>query len=204
MVVCKTRPYYLTDLATKFKLGHTTRAMRYRDIRRYLKPYSIVTSRTTTINHAFAASIATCDDFEDQRMRDAIAALGQDPDVDLRCAYCGGEAETWDHVHATVRDKKFSGHGHRIGNLLPCCKTCNSKKGNKDWRTFLHTLRNDAGRKVRESHIEAYLKSYCKPDAIPEHLAEYKELQDLRHQVLELFKRADELAKIVRSKSGAN
>jgi hypothetical protein len=163
----------------------------------------MVASRTTTINHAFAASIAPCDTFDDQRMRKAIVALGQDPDSALRCAYCGGEAETWDHIHATVRDKKFSGHGHRIGNLLPCCKTCNSKKGNKDWRTFLRTLRNDARRNEREACIDAYLKSYCTPDAIPEHLPEYKELQDLHRQVLELLKRADELASIVRGKSGA-
>jgi hypothetical protein len=177
--------------------------MRYQDIRRYLKPYSIVVSRTTTINHAFAASIAPCDTFDDQRMRKAIVALGQDPDSPLRCAYCDGEAKTWDHIHATVRDKKFSGHGHRIGNLLPCCKTCNSKKGNKDWRTFLHALCNDAPRNEREARIDAYLKSYCTQDAIPEHLPEYKELQDLHRQVLELFKRADELASIVRAKSGA-
>ena len=105
--------------------------MRYKDIRRYLKPYSMVASRATTINHAFAACIAPCDKYDEEVMRKAIIALGQDPDSDLLCVYCGDEAETWDHIHATVREKKFSGHGHRIGNLLPCCKTCNSKKGNK-------------------------------------------------------------------------
>lgn len=163
----------------------------------------MVASRTTTINHAFAACIAPCDTYDDQRMRKAIVALGQNPDSDLLCVYCGREAETWDHVHATVREKKFSGHGHRIGNLLPCCKTCNSKKGNKNWRTFLTALGNGPTHNERAARIEAYLTSYCTPDAVPDHLAEYVELQELRRQVLEIFKRADELANIVRSKSSA-
>ena len=177
--------------------------MRYKDIRRYLKPYSMVASRATTINHAFAACIAPCDKYDEEVMRKAIIALGQDPDSDLLCVYCGDEAETWDHIHATVREKKFSGHGHRIGNLLPCCKTCNSKKGNKNWRTFLTARGDSPASDERLSRIEAYLSLYCTPDAVPEHLAEYIELQELRSQVLEIFQRADALAKIVRSKSSA-
>jgi hypothetical protein len=176
--------------------------MRYKDIRRYLKPYSMVASRTTTINHAFAACIAASDAFDEKRIREALAVLGQDPDTNLLCAYCGKDAETWDHVHATVKDKRFSGFGHRIGNLLPCCKACNSKKGNKDWRVFLNSLSIlEPLRTEREIGIEAYLNRYCSMDAIPEHLTEYQELQELRRQVLDLFKEADQLAGIVRSKS---
>ena len=178
--------------------------MRFTDIRRYLKPYSMVASRSTTINHAFAASIAPSDTFDTKAVRAAVIALGQDPDADLVCVYCGSEAETWDHVHATVKDKKFSGHGHRLGNLLPCCKPCNSKKGNKDWRVFLTGLHSmDAERKKRERIIDSYLKKYGGKDSIPEHLPEYRELQELRRQVLELFIKADKLATIVRSKTGA-
>ena len=177
--------------------------MRYRDIRRYLKPYSMIASRTTTINHAFAASIAPSDSYDEQRVREALAVLGQDPDTSLLCAYCGAEAETWDHVHATVKDKVFSGFGHRIGNLLPCCKPCNSKKGNKDWRAFLNSLSiPESLRKKRESRIDDYLNQYCSIDAIPEHLAEYHELQELRLKVLELIQKADQLATIVRRKAG--
>ena len=43
--------------------------MRYKDIRRYLKPYSMVASRATTINHAFAACIAPCDKYDEEVMR---------------------------------------------------------------------------------------------------------------------------------------
>ena len=178
--------------------------MRIAAIRSYLRPYSIVARRSTTVNHAFAASIAPSDTFDTEAVRAAVVALGQNPDADLVCIYCGSEAETWDHVHATVKDKKFSGHGHRLGNLLPCCKPCNSKKGNKDWRVFLAALRaTDAERRRRERLIEGYLKKYGGKDPIPEHLPEYRELQEIRQQVLELFSKADKLASIVRSKAGA-
>jgi hypothetical protein len=176
--------------------------MRYKDIRRFLKPYSMVASRTTTISHAFAASIAPCDTFDDQMVRTALKMLGQDPDAELECAYCGAKAETWDHVHATVQDKKFSGYGHRLGNLLPCCKPCNSRKGNKDWLVFLRTLPiTEAFRVERESRIAAYLAEYGAKDAVPEHLPEYEQLQELRRQVLQIFREADELASVVRRKS---
>jgi 5-methylcytosine-specific restriction endonuclease McrA len=176
--------------------------MRYKDIRRFLKPYSMVASRTTTISHAFAASIAPCDTFDDQRVRMALTVLGQDPDGELECAYCGARAETWDHVHATVQHKKFSGYGHRLGNLLPCCKPCNSRKGNKNWLVFLRTLPiTEALRAERERRIATYLTEYGVKDVVPEQLPEYEQLQELRRQVLQLFREADELAIVVRRKS---
>jgi 5-methylcytosine-specific restriction endonuclease McrA len=176
--------------------------MRYQDIRRYLKPYSIVANRTTTINHAFAASIAPSDSYDEDKLREALMVLGQNPDESLLCAYCGREAETWDHVHATVQNKKFSGYGHRLGDLLPCCKPCNSQKGNKDWRDFLVELAMPPElRAERAARIDNYLKLYCCVDPVPEHLSEYQELQDLRRQVLALFRKADELAEAVRTKS---
>lgn len=177
--------------------------MRYKDIRRYLKPYSVVANRTTTITHAFAASIAPSDSYDEDRVRAALVALGQNPDADLICAYCGTEAETWDHVHATVRGKKFSGYGHRVGNLLPCCKPCNSKKGNKDWRVFLRSQHSipEPLRREREERIDSYLATYCVVDIIPEHLSEYHQLQEIRLQVLDLFLKADDVARVVRSKS---
>jgi hypothetical protein len=176
--------------------------MRYKDIRRFLKPYSMVSSRTTTISHAFAASIAPCDTFDDQTVRTALWVLGQDPDAELECVYCGARAETWDHVHATVQAKSFSGYGHRLGNLLPCCKPCNSRKGNKNWLAYLQTLPiAEALRADRESRIGRYLTEYGVKDVIPEHLPEYEQLQELRERVLQLFREADELASIVRKKS---
>ena len=176
--------------------------MRYTSIRSHLTVYSLVAKRTTTINHAFAAAVAPHDEFDDKRVREALAVLGQDADAELLCAYCGEKANTWDHVHATVHETEFSGYGHRLGNLLPCCKPCNSSKGNQDWRAYLRRLEMpEQVRMERERRIDAYLKKYEVIDKLAEHLPEYGELMDLRRQVREIFSKADELAKVIRSKS---
>jgi 5-methylcytosine-specific restriction endonuclease McrA len=177
--------------------------MRYTDIKRHLKPYGIVASRKTTINGAFAAAIAPCDSFEDSRVREAISALNQNPDTELLCVYCGASAETWDHVFAIVKDSKFSGYGHRLGNLLPCCKPCNSKKGNKDWRQFLLSLPSQSSddQAKRSAVIEAYLKKYIVHDPLPERDTEYLELEKLKTEIIKLMSQADDLAQKIRGKN---
>ena len=99
--------------------------MHYSSIRSHLKPYVIVARRKSTISHAFAAAIAPSDVYSEDQVRGAITELAMNPDEDLVCAYCGVKAQTWDHVYATVRDTHFSGFGHRLGNLLPCCLAAN-------------------------------------------------------------------------------
>jgi len=68
--------------------------LRYNSIRGHLRPYSIVGRRRTTINHAFASAIAPCDAFDEVSVRETIVLLGQNPDLDLQCSYCGALAET--------------------------------------------------------------------------------------------------------------
>jgi hypothetical protein len=158
--------------------------------------------RRTTINHAFAAAIASCDAYEDQIAREAIAQLGQDPDSDLLCVYCGSPAETWDHVNATVRNTRFSGFGHTLGNLLPCCKSCNSKKGNKEWRVHMHSLALDpVDATRREALIEGYLAQRLTRGSTGEDQPEYHELLRLKNQVLDIFAQADKIAEQLRAKS---
>ncbi len=178
--------------------------MRYSDIRRHLKPYRITASRTTTINHAFVAAIATGDPYDCATAIEAVETLGQDPDQDLRCVYCEALADTWDHVRATVKNKGFSGYGHTLGNLVPSCKPCNSKKGNKDWLDYLNSLavETETDRDRRRKLIEVYLAKYqarVKLE-VPANLPEHGELARLRDQVLNLFKQADELADRIRQK----
>ena len=121
------------------------------------------------------------------------------PDEDLACAYCGVNAQTWDHVYATVRDTHFSGFGHRLGNLLPCCKSCNSSKGNKDWDRFLSELAISPELYLaRKERITAHLARYFVQDLIPDHLPEYGQLLEIKLRVMELLAQADELAKIIR------
>ncbi len=48
------------------------------------------------------------------------------------CVYCFDQATTLDHVIPIV-----SGGAHSKDNLVPCCKSCNSKKGTKPLLVFL-------------------------------------------------------------------
>lgn len=184
--------------------SQTPSCMRYTAIRQHLKPYSIIARRTTTISHAFAAAIGPCDAYHDKTVREAIVQLGQDPDSDLLCAYCGSLAETWDHVNATVSKRSFSGFGHRLGNLLPCCKPCNSRKGNKSWRDHLQSLSlNNVEISHRETLIDAHVGRNLKRDAIPDELPEYQELLRIKAQVLDLLAQADTLARAIRMKAAS-
>ena len=171
--------------------------MHYSSVRSHLKPYVIVARRKTTINHAFAAAIAPNDDYVDDRVRKAILILGQDPDKDLLCAYCGAPAKTWDHIFATVENSHFSGHGHRLGNLLPCCKPCNSAKGSKDWRRYLAGL-DLPSQSEQIAHIEAYLSKHAVLDVLPSQSPMHERLLEIKRQVLTLLAEADQLAKVIR------
>ena len=178
--------------------------MHFSDIKRHLRPYVMVANRKTTINHAFASAVASCDEYDETRVKAAILELGQDPDLELSCVYCGKAAETWDHVHATVKGSVFSGHGHRLGNLLPCCKPCNSKKGNKDWQQYLLQMPVEASARERSLKvIVAYLEKYQILDALPEGGADYQELARIRTQVLLLLAEGDAIASRIRAKNAA-
>ena len=173
--------------------------MHYSSIRSHLKPHVIVARRKSTISHAFAAAIAPSDMYSEDQVRTAMTELAMNPDEDLVCAYCGVKAQTWDHVYATVRDTHFSGFGHRLGNLLPCCKSCNSSKGNKVWDRFLNELALSPDLHLsRQTRITAHLARHFVQDVIPNHLPEYRQLLEIKRQVMELLAQADDLASIIR------
>jgi hypothetical protein len=95
-----------------------------------------------------------------------------------------------------VKQTKFSGFGHRLGNLVPCCKPCNSEKGNKPWDTFLRQRGPEGEQRIPT--MAAYLAAFEARDAIPSHLAEYDELEQLKQRVLVLLAEADQLAARIR------
>lgn len=160
--------------------------------------------RRTTINHAFAAAVAPSDSYDEATVAEAIRSLGMDPEKDLLCAYCHGAAETWDHVFATVKDSRFSGHGHRLGNLLPCCKPCNSSKGSKPWQTYLATLPiTDQEREASTKAISNYIEAYASDDAIVAASPHHERLDAIRLQVLELLAEGDRIAARIRAETGA-
>jgi len=182
--------------------------MKRDSIKIHLRPYSIYGRRVTTINHAFASAIAVNDVYDDDLITQAIHDLGQDPDGDLQCAYCDARpAETWDHVNGLVLNSRYSGYGHTIGNLLPCCKECNSRKGNRNWKIFLRNEIKDNvlfARKVDQ--LESYFENHHIPQFSQESIAELmpEEMQaynEIHQQVLVLMKRADDLAKKIRDKT---
>lgn len=175
--------------------------MKYKSISNHLRPYSISQRRKSTLNHAFAASVASFGKYNDGLIREAIIVLGQNPDDDLTCAYCGVVAETWDHVLATVEKGEYSGHGHSLGNLLPCCKDCNSKKGGKEWKAFLAS-RNLPQSEItlRIERIERYLSSFSSPKKEVGDIPEYRKLMEIRRHILDKMVEADKLAEVVRRK----
>ena len=68
-----------------------------------------------------------------------------------RCAYCGAETELLIE-HAIPINKEKLGE-HRLGNLVPSCKQCNSNKGSRDFREFLE------GNTAAIFRIEEYMDS---------------------------------------------
>lgn len=68
-----------------------------------------------------------------------------------RCAYCGCEGDLV-LEHAIPINKEALGE-HRLGNLVPACPSCNAKKANQDFRTFLE------GNPEAIARIEAYMDS---------------------------------------------
>ena len=130
-----------------------------------------------------------------------LERLGQKPDA-LTCVYCDASADTWDHVVGTVSSGEFSGTGHRLRNLVPCCSPCNASKGKKEWRDYLNGLRQPASiRNKREKRIAAHIKG-CKKDSNKawRNFPEYKRLQETRNEILDLMAKGDKLAAGIRKK----
>ena len=177
--------------------------MRYDQIRHHLRPYVIRQRRAQTINHAFAAAVAPHDTYNDSEVRRAIQALGQDPDEELACVYCGSAAETWDHVFPTVRSSRFSGHGNRLGNLVPCCKPCNSQKGNKHWEAFMQS-QDGAEKQTRLTILASYIEQYRTDDEPQPDTERHRKLEALRLEVLRLCGEADAIAAEIRAELGFN
>lgn len=180
--------------------------MRKESIKSHLSPFSIFQKRQTTINHAFASAIAPSEKYKEETVAGAIKFLGQDPNKDLFCAYCGKSAETWDHVFNLVKKFRFSGYGHVIGNLLPCCKRCNSEKGNKNWLDFLNNKISSEKNKLRRikkirDYIEKYIPGELNYEEIekrcPEEIYKYEKLKSA---IFVLMKQADSIAVSIRDK----
>lgn len=161
--------------------------------------------RKSTFANAFASALSPYDNYTPAAVARALRDLEQDPDAELLCVYCGAAAATWDHVFNRVINGEFSGHGHRIRNLVPCCRTCNESKGQKTWRNFLES-RNPPDKDVRIRRMEQFLGSAnARPigTVAMRHNADedLKRFLEIRSQVFDLLAEADRLAISIRQKT---
>ena len=68
-----------------------------------------------------------------------------------QCAYCGADGDlVIEHV---IPINRTSLGEHRIGNLVPSCRSCNVNKGDRDYREFL------ADEPLRLEFIQSYMDS---------------------------------------------
>jgi 5-methylcytosine-specific restriction endonuclease McrA len=173
--------------------------MKIKSIKSHLKPYLIFWRRKTTISHAFASAVAPYDIYDEKVIRKAVKTLGQNPDKNLLCVYCGKLAETWDHVVGLVKNSEFSGYGHVIGNLVPCCRNCNFKKGNKNWKIFLNQKSNSIKRiKVLSKYFSKYLKVVRIYN--PRKDVNFIKLSRIKNEIFRLMQKADVIAVKIKQK----
>lgn len=80
---------------------------------------------------------------------------------DSRCAYCGeaNDKLNLQREHAIAINRRDLGE-HHVGNIVPSCKTCNSQKGNKDYRTFLEARYGVTAAADRIARIDRHMEEH--------------------------------------------
>lgn len=172
-----------------------------KSIRSHLSTYSIYEKRRTTIMNAFASALAPSDVVDMKRIEAALVDLGQMNFRRLDCVYCGMLAQTWDHLENLVENGELRGYGHQIGNLVPCCKDCNSKKGGKPFRDYVETLAiSNSEKNNLICRLEKHLSLANKIDA--DERTEVMEAKNnyyaIRLKILKLMQDADQAVQIIR------
>lgn len=153
--------------------------------KRKMKPTTIIKERATSIRNAFASALASVGNFDEEEINKALMILGQgDSSELLTCVYCGAPAKTADHLNGLVIEKRYSGHGQVIGNLVPCCTSCNSRKGNKAWRKWCEGLENfSEEQKDRLTEYESLAPQAVGHDELmeryPDLMTRYEQLQEI-------------------------
>ena len=97
-----------------------------------------IAGRSSSITNAFVNSIIPVIKPSEDEIKEALNILGMDPES-FQCAYCGGTASEWDHLHPLVMNKQPTGYISEIQNLVPTCGKCNQSKGNKEWRVWIQS-----------------------------------------------------------------
>ena len=106
-----------------------------------------------------------------------------------------------DELKEHFKNNELRGYGHQIGNLVPCCKECNSKKGSKDYKVFIHE--HNKIRKNKENLINllsSYQETYSTKLNFEKLKAsqEYEDFLIIKDKIFELMKEADLIAEKIR------
>lgn len=129
--------------------------------------------------------------------------MGQTQTIELECVYCGNEASTWDHLYSLVQKGAFTGYGHQLGNLVPCCKKCNSSKGSKNYSNFIDSLPLAEKSKIEtKAKLENYISAfdYKTIDVNEEsYLNLIKGYDSIKSEIFQLMKLADLKAEEIRN-----
>lgn len=174
-----------------------------KSIKSHLKPYSIEKKRRTTIAHAFASALAPSDTYDKKEIEEALERLGQTNLKKLACVYCGKSAQTWDHLTNLVKAGEFNGYGHQIGNLVPCCRDCNSSKGSLAFEKYVDGLalkaeeKDDLKDRLRDHQKLA--KEVDSAKATAEEIKLLKEFRAIQDKVLKLLEEGDKCAQKIRN-----
>lgn len=172
-------------------------------IKLHLETYSIVKKRKSTLINAFASAIAPIDEYDGEKLERALEALGQTHMHDLACVYCSKPANTWDHLTNLVKNGELHGFGHQIGNLVPCCNRCNSKKGGKSFAKFIDNQshldqsnrENLKSRLIAHQNLALEVSFINEPDQVKKLRQKYDLIKD---SVFKLLTEADEVARQIR------
>ena len=147
-----------------------------------MKPYRLL-SRSSTVSNAFAQALAPADEFDEAELTRVFQGLGLVGEKGLLCLYCRESATSVDHLNPLVKDSKFTGWGHVLGNLVPACNECNQSKGGRPWREFVVEMGMDQQQVHR---VEAYEAQAPEPVSQDELAAFYPDLIDAYQRLREL------------------
>ena len=132
--------------------------MKMEKIKAYLAPYRVYGRLSPSVSHGVVAAIAHRDLFDAERLSSALRVLEQDPKGDLLCVYCDAPAASWDHLVGLVQNGEPNGPGHVIGNLVPSCHSCNSRKGGRAWRDFAAQIPDQGRRALVTERLDNLLR----------------------------------------------
>jgi hypothetical protein len=178
----------------------TPEEKRLKLFREKMQEVSVYRARATSINSAFASALSQVGAFNVDEINKALEKLGQgDTSKHLTCVYCDAVAEDADHLNGLVLDKRYSGHGQVIGNLVPCCKTCNSKKQNRPWQRWADIKDVSEERRQQIADYELLAPPAVSEEQLsefyPDLMKAYERLKLICHDAM---RAADDLAREIR------